>query len=375
MSRYLYIILIGIFILTSCSDNEYTIKGELVHADYDYALILAKGINGTSDTIARTKIEDHKFLFKGVVNNPDMVYLAFEGQRRPAGLFFLESGETKLKAKWNSRFFDLGVKSELYSKIVDVVNDNPTILKIEEEIKNKKNLIKSLGGEDREKLNSQISDCYKNLDVSLKKLTQEVIDNTESPEEKLMAIAYANRERFFGTDIKEVLKIESEIGETRTSRRLKLFIDIETLQKKLEKARAKGSVVPDFSVFNKNGQEVKLYDVLKKNKYVLVDFWASWCGFCRQEFPALRELYKDYNKKGFEVFAISVDRNETAWDKALKEENTPWINLHDKKGISRSLFGIRYLPTSFLLNSEGKVVSTSTHGSKFEELVRTLLPD
>ena len=82
-------------------------------------------------------------------------------------------------------------------------------------------------------------------------------------------------------------------------------------------------MVPDFKVKDKSGKEVALSTLRQGKKYVLIDFWASWCNPCRKEIPNLKKLYAQYSEKGFEIVSISIDQKKADWEKALKEEGLP----------------------------------------------------
>lgn len=93
-----------------------------------------------------------------------------------------------------------------------------------------------------------------------------------------------------------------------------------------------------------------------KGKYVMLDFWASWCAPCRQSFPRMREVYAAYKDQGFEIYSISIDENKPAWLKAVQEENNPWQQTLDNQNISQSRFAVMAVPSTFLLDPDGKII-------------------
>ncbi|PSL46196.1 peroxiredoxin [Chitinophaga niastensis] len=104
-----------------------------------------------------------------------------------------------------------------------------------------------------------------------------------------------------------------------------------------------------------------------KGKYVMIDFWASWCGPCRQSFPHMREMFEQYKDKNFEIYSISIDKSKADWLKAVAKENNPWKQGLDNINISGSGFAITGVPTVYLISPDGtillKEVGPNTDGS------------
>lgn len=131
----------------------------------------------------------------------------------------------------------------------------------------------------------------------------------------------------------------------------------------------------DFTFTDHNtGKKTSLKAVLKKSKYVLLDFWASWCRPCRAEIPNVKANYEKYHAKGFDVVSISADAKESEWLKALEQEKMPWPQDRDGKQGICALYKVQYYPTTYLLDSEGKVVVKDIRGEelgkKLEELFK-----
>lgn len=120
------------------------------------------------------------------------------------------------------------------------------------------------------------------------------------------------------------------------------------------KSSAVGKTVANFILPDPQENNVDFKDL--KGKYVLIDFWASWCAPCRQSFPHMREVYQKYNGDQFEIYSISIDENKAAWLKAVKEENNPWPQSLDTKNISQSGFAVTAVPTAYLVDPQGKII-------------------
>lgn len=112
-----------------------------------------------------------------------------------------------------------------------------------------------------------------------------------------------------------------------------------------------------------------------RGRWVLVDFWASWCGPCRREGQHVLELYKQYHARGFEVFAVSIDRNTDAWRQAIVEDCTPWIHVCDIDGRVAEQYGITVIPHTFLLGPDGKIVAVNLIGEALEQRLKEIFFD
>lgn len=137
---------------------------------------------------------------------------------------------------------------------------------------------------------------------------------------------------------------------------------------------AAGEKVTEFKLKGDDGTEYDFAKLAEGKKYVLLDFWASWCGPCRKELPNVKKAYQAFKDKGFEVVSISIDKDEAAWRKALKEEGMEWPNFRDQ-GVA-DLFKVKSVPTVYLLDNEGKIVAANMEcrgealGKKLEELLK-----
>lgn len=138
-------------------------------------------------------------------------------------------------------------------------------------------------------------------------------------------------------------------------------------------AKTNIGATPDFTIADTAGNLLKLSSL--KGKYVLVDFWASWCAPCRKENPNVVKAYKTYHDKGFEIVGVSLDTKKEAWLKAINKDGLTWSHVSDLKGWESDTvkeFGIRSVPMSLLLDKDGKVIGKNLREEALQEKLESL---
>ena len=130
------------------------------------------------------------------------------------------------------------------------------------------------------------------------------------------------------------------------------------------KRTAIGQPFPDITLKTPDDQPISISDYAGKGKYVLLDFWAAWCGPCRAENPRVVELYKRYKNKDFEIVGISLDRGKAEWVEAIKKDNITWPQMSDLDyfGVAAKLYSVTAIPYTVLLDKDGKIIAKGLRG-------------
>jgi thiol-disulfide isomerase/thioredoxin len=202
-------------------------------------------------------------------------------------------------------------------------------------------------------------------ELSLLKLDELVNINPGNPIVGVLLSRYSTTSTY---DKKDLIKVYEKLDKESQNE-----FNLKSIEKNLfpEMHVTVNGPVFDFELPDKN--DILINTKSLKGKWYLIDFWASWCGPCREQIPHLKKLYEQYKGNDFEVIAISIDKDKKQWLKALHAENLSWINVNENKhwyGAIVKRYNVYGIPSNFLINPEGKIFAKDISVEELEKILK-----
>nr|WP_319401575.1 TlpA disulfide reductase family protein [uncultured Carboxylicivirga sp.] len=357
--------ILSVALLASCQPKKYQITGTLEGVAAENVILknIRKGRPVSMDTV---KVVDGTFTFNGSVDAPEFALIFIEGKQQPIQ-FFIENSNITISGDVND-IANIEVKgsslTDLLKSFEDGMPSNDRMKQLQQEY------MQAQMAKDQDKM-QMISEEAKNImgeqEAYVKKFLS---DNTNNALGAFMAMQMGAQMPL--DEFKPIFeKLEAAMPEHAYVIELKEMIEAKEKREASLAATKVGAVAPDFTLKTKDGKEVSLSSF--KGKYVLVDFWASWCQPCRQENPNVVKAYQQYNAKGFEVFSVSVDDNEEKWLEAVEADGLTWTQVRDSEKEVGKLYAIQSIPTTLLLDKEGKIIAKNLRGKALDDKLAELL--
>lgn len=366
MKKILFIITAAIAMYSCDNAPSYTIKGkvDLPEVEGKQALLTLTE-NRTTTTIDSVAITNGSFELKGAVETPKMYTLQIALEEPVKVNFVLENAEITITIDANgnkvsgtpindayqqyqaqSETFN-SQKQEVYNEYKNLSEAGTLTPEIEETLSTK-----------MDKLNEDATALSKNF----------VAANINNPAGQMIlrSVSY----RLSAEELKEAIA-----GADSTSLQTDILKNIAQRIESLEKT-AVGQQYTDLSYPNPDGEIIALSDYVGKNKVVLVDFWASWCGPCRSDMPNVVAAYKKYKNKGFEVVGVSLDKDREAWVKGIADLGITWPQMSDIKywdSEAAKTYAVNSIPHMMLIDQDGTIITRGIHGSDLDKMLSDLL--
>ena len=168
--------------------------------------------------------------------------------------------------------------------------------------------------------------------------------------------------------------LDKSVKDTKHGKKIKKNLDAQTKPVAVIAPVDIESMAPEFSAPNPEGKMVSLKE--SKGKFTIIDFWASWCKPCRQENPNMVALYKDFHAKGLNIVSVSLDEKSEEWKKAIVADKLTWTNISNLKNFEDPIavqYGIKLIPSTFIIDATGKVVAKDLRGAELKAKIAQLL--
>lgn len=337
--------------LQSWSQINFKVSGNIFNATGESVSLFNNDGKQEVELFKADILKDGSFSIKGEVEQPD--YYTFKIKDYQITLIIQENSDIKIYGDGaNLKSFVNIVNSEESSNMHKFSQE---INKWSLQIANAKEKIKadpSKATEINQKMTVE-SRRFEGIQRSF------IAKNANSPA-LYAAVKTIDRTKDFATYEKTVQQLAVSFQQSPKVKAI--FIEYESIValRQANDKFAPGKAAPDFEETKLDGSTMKLSDL--KGKVVLLDFWASWCGPCRRENPAVVQLYNKYKDDGFTIMSVSMDKDKSKWEAAIKKDNLSWPNhVSDLKGWSSAagkIYGVGSIPYTVLIDAEGKIIRT-----------------
>lgn len=370
MKKFIYLFIMAAVVLSCEQNKEYAINGSITDAAFEGTKVFLQQM--TDDAMITTdtaEVKDGKFTFTGVADTTMLRFISLDEGVNPSQEsripVLIEAGKltvtfdsvvTVKGTKVNESFTDFRMKQRELGK------------SIREVVERYNNAMAS--GTMSDTLDAEINKSYESINNQMTDLNFNFIkDNIKNDLGKYSFMASSSM--FEPEKQKEILSLADDDFKAKEN--------IQRVVQRLENLEkvAVGKKFVDFTLKNREGEDVSLSDYAGKGKYVLVDFWAAWCGPCRQEMPNVVAAYEKYRSKGFEVVGVSFDQEKDKWIQGIADLNITWPQMSDLMYWDSpvvDMYAINGIPHTLLLDKEGVIIGKDLRGTALDAKLAELMP-
>jgi peroxiredoxin len=365
MKKLSYPLLVAAIFFAACSSGpHYVITGNIKGAD-SVTFLLQERSSGRYVTLDSALAKNGTFRIKGgPVKYPEMVILTAKDTRNRAS-FYLENSEISITGTLDS-LYDIKVSG---SKTQDEYNafreSNKTLSDRYSKLSEEYQFARQ--NNDTAKVNALQKEA-EGIDREMTQLQKEFIKNHPASFVTPTILAGLSYE-LDGSELESYINaLDTAVANTPV---------IKDLKERAEKMKevSVGQKAPDFTLNDPEGKPVSLYSKVG-SKLLLVDFWAGWCGPCRQENPNVVKIYKEFNKKGFDILGVSLDQKRDEWVQAISDDHLAWTHVSDLQywnNTAARLYAVNAIPANFLLDQNGTIIARNLRGDDLYNKVKEIL--
>ena len=349
----------AVLALTACHSNTYKISGAVEGLNDGDTLFITNDLQTgiPTDTLI---VKDGKFELSGETDSTYLCMVYSEKRNELNAPFFIEPGNISIKLVETPGASRVGGTkcNEQWQELNDsVMTIGKEINRIAEHIYG--NTVDEM---EQQKGMDQIEKLNQRFSAIVVKTTEKNIKN----EFGYFLLTYYPEELI---DNQTRMKLIDKLPDEKQKRPA-----IQKMLANLKQASesAEGMTIKDFTQPGLDGTPVSLLGEVSKSKITVIDFWASWCGPCRQEMPFMVELYGKYKDKGLNIIGISLDEDSDAWKAATQQLNIPWVQMSDLKGWENAIakhFCVTSIPHTIVVDQQGKILKRGLRSEKLEEFV------
>lgn len=354
-----------VIIILGCSDpiskNNFSLNLNIT-GELEQKIYLSKRDAGKWVNIDSSSVVTGEIVLNGQIKDPEMFYLR---SGKNLTNIFIEAGKITFTAHADS--INKGITNGSKSQ-AELDSFNESISLITEQL---------------DTLYNQYREAAKNDDqVRLEELSELIDTKDDERLARTIDYAYANNKSIVSAylimtnnyylELAELDTITSNFDNSiKQTKYVELLLDrISNLYKV-----SIGSSFTDFTLNDTTGNAIALSSLIGEN-YLLIDFWASWCGPCRRENPNIVAVYNDYNSKGFDIIGVSLDTDKNNWIKAIEKDSLTWSHVSDLQGWNSAagkLYAVNAIPHSVILNENGTIVAKNLRGEELRDKIAELL--
>jgi peroxiredoxin len=360
MKKIIWLAIAGLVLLTACQQRHagFTLTGKITGLDSGEIYLSHRSIDSLiTDTI---QLKNGEFSFAGNTSEPVMYSLNIASDPQELD-FFVDNSAIQIAASVDSldKATVTGSPAEdqflAYQKVLKPYNDQ-----YEDLYKVYENAVKDSTIKQKEDSLNNIAEHIDSMENKV--LIQFIKDH---PASAIGAWAVTQSSLIYNPDPVSLESIYNSLDTSVQHTSYGKNIDTAML---IAKRLAVGQVAPDFTEMDTSGHPFTLSSL--RGKYVLLDFWASWCGPCRRENPNVVKAFNKYKDKGFTVLGVSLDQDKASWIKAIHDDKLDWNQVSDLQywhSKEAKLYGIKAIPSNFLLDKDGKIIARNLRGDELDK--------